>query len=69
MNIISYFNKRMKLMNILDLKLAQIVSALVMWVVIKIFPVLTKVDYVWLIIPIVLISIRLFYIVFAKKEA
>ncbi len=69
MNIISYFNKRMKLMNILDLKLAQIVSALVMWVVIKIFPVLTKVDYIWLIIPIVLISIRLFYVVFAKKEA
>ena len=69
MNIISYFNKRMKLMNILDLKLAQIVAALVMWVVIKIFPVLTKVDYLWLIIPIVLISIRLFYVVFAKKEA
>lgn len=69
MNIISYFNKRMKLMNILDLKLAQIVSALVMWVVIKIFPVLTKVDYIWLIIPIVLISIRLFYVVFTKKEA
>ena len=56
-------------MDILDLKLAQIVAALVMWIVIKIFPVLTKVDYIWLIIPIILISIRLFYIVFAKKEA
>ncbi|MDP8227736.1 MAG: hypothetical protein P9L89_08880 [Candidatus Celaenobacter polaris] len=69
MNIIQYFNKRIKLMDILDLKLAQIVAALVMWIVIKIFPVLTKVDYIWLIIPIILISIRLFYIVFAKKEA
>jgi len=69
MNIIQFFNKRIKLMNILDLKLAQIVAALVMWIVIKIFPVLTKVDYIWLIIPIILISIRLFYIVFAKKEA
>ena len=68
MNIISYFNKRIKLMNILDLKLAQIASALVMWIVIKIFPELTKVDYIWLVIPIVLISIRLFYVVFAKKE-
>ena len=69
MNIIQFFNKRIKLMNILDLKLAQIVAALVMWIVIKIFPVLTKVDYIWLIIPIVFISIRLFYIVFAKEEA
>jgi len=69
MNIIQFFNKRIKLMDILDLKLAQIVAALVMWIVIKIFPVLTKVDYIWLIIPIILISIRLFYIVFAKKEA
>ncbi len=69
MNIIQYFNKRIKLMDILDLKLAQIVAALVMWIVIKIFPVLTKVDYILLIIPIILISIRLFYIVFAKKEA
>lgn len=69
MNIIQFFNKRIKLMNILDLKLAQIVAALVMWIVIKIFPVLTKVDYILLIIPIILISIRLFYIVFAKKEA
>lgn len=69
MNIIQYFNKRIKLMDILDLKLAQIVAALVMWIVIKIFPVLTKVDYILLIIPIILISIRLFYIVFPKKEA
>jgi len=68
MNIISYFNKRIKLMNILDLKLAQIASALVMWIVIKIFPELTKVDYIWLVIPIVLISIRLFYVVYVKKE-
>jgi len=55
-------------MNIFDLKLAQIAAALVMWIVIKLFPVLAKVDYVWLIIPIVLVSIRLFYVVFAKKE-
>ena len=68
MNIIQYFNKRIKLMNIFDLKLAQIVAALAMWILIKIFPVLTKVDFAWLIIPIVLISIRLFYVVFAKKE-
>jgi len=68
MNIIQYFNKRIKLMSIFDLKLAQITAALVMWVLIKIFPVLTKVDYIWLVIPIVLISIRLFYVVFAKKE-
>jgi len=69
MNIIQYFNKRIKLMSVFDFKLAQIVAALAMWIVIKIFPLLTKIDYVWLIIPIVLISIRLFYIVFAKKEA
>jgi len=69
MNIIQYFNKRIKLMSIFDLKLAQIAAALVMWVMIKIFPVLTKVDYIWLVIPIVLIVIRLFYVVFAKKVA
>ncbi len=68
MNIIQYFNKRIKLMNIFDLKLAQIAAALAMWILIKIFPVLAKVDYIWLIIPIVLISVRLFYVVFAKKE-
>ncbi len=55
-------------MGLFDLKLAQIAAALVMWIVIKLFPVLTKVDYIWLVIPIVLISIRLFYVVFAKKE-
>lgn len=55
-------------MNIFDLKLAQVAAALVMWIVIKLFPVLAKVDYVWLIIPIMLIAIRLFYVVFAKKE-
>ena len=55
-------------MNIFDLKLAQIAAALVMWIVIKLFPVLVKVDYFWLVIPIVLISVRLFYVVFVKKE-
>jgi len=69
MNIIQFFNKRIKRMNIFDLKLTQIAAALVMWIVIKLFPVLAKVDYVWLIIPIMPIAIRLFYVVFAKKEA
>ncbi|MDP8315266.1 MAG: hypothetical protein RAP70_09400 [Candidatus Celaenobacter antarcticus] len=68
MNIIQFFNSRIKRMGLFDLKLAQIAAALVMWIVIKLFPVLTKVDYIWLVIPIVLISIRLFYVVFAKKE-
>ncbi len=68
MNIIQFFNNRIKRMNIFDLKLAQVAAALVMWIVIKLFPVLAKVDYVWLIIPIMLIAIRLFYVVFAKKE-
>ncbi len=42
MNIIQFFNSRIKLMNIFDLKLAQIAAALVMWIVIKLFPVLAK---------------------------
>jgi len=69
MKIIQFFNNRIKRMNIFDLKLAQIAAALVMWIMIKLFPVLVKVDYVWLIIPIMLIAIRLFYVVFVKKEA
>jgi len=69
MSIISYFNKRVKLLSIFDLKLAQIATALLMWIVIKIFPVLAKVDYFWLTIPLVLIAIRLFYVFYVKKEA
>ncbi|HHI87717.1 MAG TPA: hypothetical protein ENK03_02120 [Candidatus Cloacimonetes bacterium] len=69
MTIIDYFNKRMKLMNIFDMKLAQLASALLLWVAIKVFPVLTKVDYFWLVIPLVLIAIRLFYVFFVKKDA
>jgi len=55
-------------MGIFDLKLSQIAAALLMWIVLKLFPVLVKVDYIWLAIPIVLISIRLFYVVYVKKE-
>ncbi|MCD6330132.1 MAG: hypothetical protein J7M10_07290 [Candidatus Cloacimonetes bacterium] len=68
MNIIQFFNSRIKRMGIFDLKLSQIAAALLMWIVLKLFPVLVKVDYIWLAIPIVLISIRLFYVVYVKKE-
>lgn len=56
-------------MSIFDLKLAQVAAALLMWIVIKFFPVLGKVDYFWLAIPLVLIAIRLFYVFYVKKES
>ncbi|MBN2017021.1 MAG: hypothetical protein JW794_02640 [Candidatus Cloacimonetes bacterium] len=69
MKIIDYFNNRVQRLSIFDMKLAQLASALLIWIVIKVFPVLAKVDYFWLIIPLVLIATRLFYVFYVKKEA
>jgi len=68
MNIIDFFNERIKSLNLWDFKLAQLAALLFMWIVVKIFPSLLGVSFYWLVIPLVLVAFRLFYVIFLKKS-
>ncbi|MBL7108362.1 MAG: hypothetical protein ISS38_03610 [Candidatus Cloacimonetes bacterium] len=71
-NIFQYFNRRIKFFTLFDIKLAQIASMIVMIILIKLIPDITKIveeiDLTWLIIALILVSIRLFYLMFFKSE-
>jgi len=67
-NIFQYFNKRIKFFTWWDLKLAQLAAMIVMLILIKLIPAVTKINYIWLIIALILVSIRLFYVMFFKSQ-
>ncbi|MBC8312890.1 MAG: hypothetical protein H8E33_01400 [Candidatus Cloacimonetes bacterium] len=67
-NIFQYFNRRIKFFTLFDIKLAQTASMIVMIILIKLIPDITKIDWTWLIIALILVSIRLFYLMFFKSE-
>ncbi|MDO9576867.1 MAG: hypothetical protein Q7J16_03200 [Candidatus Cloacimonadales bacterium] len=63
-----YFNKRIKLFSIWDIKLAQIVAMCVMIVLIKLIPQITDLRFRWYILIGVVCAIRPIYVMFIKKE-
>ncbi|MBC8525343.1 MAG: hypothetical protein ISS28_00170 [Candidatus Cloacimonetes bacterium] len=67
-NILQYFNKRIKFFTLVDLKLAQLAAMIVMIILIKLIPAITKINYIWLIIALILVSTRLFYVMFFKSQ-
>ncbi len=63
-----YFNKRIKLFTIWDIKLAQIATMCVIIILIKFFPQIASLRFRWYIVLGVICAIRPIYLMFFKKE-
>ncbi|MBN2461297.1 MAG: hypothetical protein JXB60_06785 [Candidatus Cloacimonetes bacterium] len=67
MCLIKFFNRRIKLFTIWDIKLSQLSAMILMLIIVKLVPVILQVPYLWLIIGLVLIVLRPLYVMFIKK--
>ena len=67
MVLISYFNKRVKLFNIWDIKLCQLTAMLVIIILIKLIPQIISLNIWWYVILLILAAIRPMYVMFFKK--
>lgn len=65
--MIAYFNKRLKLFSIFDLKLCQGIGILVGIILVKLFPVLLDLQLVWYILILIIFALRPCYVMFFKK--
>ncbi len=68
MELIKYFNSRIKLFSILDIKLAQLAAMFVMIILIKLIPQIKSLSYRHYIIGAIISGIRPLYVVFFKKQ-
>lgn len=67
MNIIEYFNSRVKMMNIYDIKLIQGTTILLTLIIVRLIPQLMNVDIRIYIVLLVLFLIRPLYVFFIRK--
>ncbi|MCK4694537.1 MAG: hypothetical protein KAT74_02180 [Candidatus Cloacimonetes bacterium] len=67
MGLISYFNKRVKLFNIWDIKLCQLTAMLVIIILIILIPQIISLNIWWYVILLILAAIRPMYVMFFKK--
>jgi len=67
MKIISYFNQRLELFKIWDIKLAQLAAMFMLIVLIKFIPQITTLNIWWYVAGCILTGIRPIYIMFMKK--
>ena len=68
MNIFTFFNQRLKLFTIWDVKLSQLSSAFLTVLIIKLFPEILDLSYRWFIIALVICAVRPLYVMFIKKS-
>ena len=67
MKIISFFNQRLKLFTIFDIKLAQLAAMFVLMVLIKFIPQIITLNIWWYVAGAILTAIRPLYVTFLKK--
>ena len=67
MKIISFFNQRLKLFTIFDIKLAQLAAMFVLIVLIKFIPQIITLNIWWYVAGCILVAIRPLYVMFLKK--
>jgi hypothetical protein len=67
MKIITFFNLRLKLFTIWDVKLSQLSAVFLTVLIIKLFPEILRIPYWCFIIAIVICAIRPLYVMFLKK--
>jgi len=66
--MIRYFNRRIKLFTIWDIKLSQIAAMCIIIILIKLIPEITSLKFIWYILIALICAIRPFYVMFFKKE-
>ncbi|MCK4312118.1 MAG: hypothetical protein KAW88_05225 [Candidatus Cloacimonetes bacterium] len=67
MGLIGYFNKRVKLFTIWDIKLCQLTAMMVMIILIKFIPQIISLNIWWYVILLILAAIRPMHVMFFKK--
>jgi len=67
MRIIHYFNQRVKKLTILDVKLSQIAAMCMVLIAVKIIPDILKINILWFVILLIVISIRPLYAFYIKE--
>ncbi len=65
--MIQYFNSRVKMLNIFDLKLLQATVMFLAIIIVKLIPRILEIDIWWFVLLLVLCLIKPFYVFFFKK--
>ena len=65
--MIEYFNSRVKMLNIFDLKLLQATVMFLAIIIVKLIPRILEIDIWWFVAVLVLCLIKPFYVFFFKK--
>ena len=66
MNIIRFFNERVKRLNIFDIKLAQGCAMLIAVIIVKLFPQILEIGLFWFVAAIIILGIRPVYAFFIR---
>ncbi len=65
--MIKYFNSRVKMLSIFDLKLLQATTMLFAVIIVKLFPQIIEIDIRWLIVFLILCLIKPLYVFFFRR--
>ena len=65
--MIKYFNSRVKMLNIFDLKLLQATVMFLAIIIVKLIPRILEIDIWWFVLLLVLCLIKPFYVFFFRK--
>lgn len=65
--MIKYFNSRVKMLNIFDLKLLQATVMFFAIIIVKLIPRILEIDIWWFVVLLVLCLIKPFYVFFFRK--
>lgn len=65
--MIRYFNSRVKMLNIFDLKLLQATVMFLAIIIVKLIPRILEIDIWWFVVLLVLCLIKPFYVFFFRK--
>jgi hypothetical protein len=65
--MIKYFNSRVKMLNIFDLKLLQATVMFFAIIIVKLIPRILEIDIWWFVLLLVLCLIKPFYVFFFRK--
>ncbi|KQC03070.1 MAG: hypothetical protein APR54_09705 [Candidatus Cloacimonas sp. SDB] len=66
--MVRYFNRRIKLFTIWDIKLSQIAAMCIMIILIKLIPEITSLNFIWYILIAFICALRPLYVMFFKQE-
>ena len=66
--MIKYFNSRVKMLNIFDLKLLQATTMLFAVIIVKLFPRILEIDARWLIVLLILCLVKPLYVFYFKRS-